>query len=217
MEYPDKWEQIVQLQQYTKELILLAEEYEFEWRTFLQPVLEQRSALDHVCRAASLQINDGSKQKPDLKRAKINLDKAVGHLYRAFFDTADWISAILREKIISELQGYDTDTIGKVIPDYYQKIRPDIEQISQEISRLRNQKDISSSRTIIQEVNEYNDKIHDLLNHYMNIITKKGFLEEFKRRKALSFLSKSPIIIFIAFIIGFIVALVTVVLTLMLK
>ena len=48
-----------------------------------------------------------------------NLDKALGHEYRAFFDTADWFSIQLRQKITNILSSYTSDTIHKTIPNSY--------------------------------------------------------------------------------------------------
>lgn len=63
MAYSTEWEGIVELYQHTKSLILIAEEYSINWQSYLQPDLEQRSALDHICRAMA--IVTGIKENPD--------------------------------------------------------------------------------------------------------------------------------------------------------
>ncbi len=120
----DKWSKIVQLHRATKTLTLLSEEHELkEWRKFLQPAMEEVHALEHIMRAKAAELGFLADLEPDNKLGYIekNLDKAIGHLYRAFFDTADWLSVIIRQKIITALETYDNRCITAVIPEYYKE------------------------------------------------------------------------------------------------
>lgn len=174
-----EWHGIVQLQQYTKSLLILAEEYELEeWKTFTQPLQEQRSALDHICRSMASELN--IIPNCDKNYIEENLKKAKGHLYRAFFDTADWLSIVLRERIIREIDRYDIENIIIVIPEYYQKIRPEIEATTLEIAKIRDAKDISKNNSLIEQVKHYHEKITELLTLYQSLHAKIPLLEKFR-------------------------------------
>jgi len=179
----DKWSKVVQLHQYTKSLILLAEEHELEeWKTFLHPVLEQRDALNHICIAIGGEIDI----PPNPKAGYIDdsLDKALAHLYRAFFDTADWIGIILREKIIEVVKPYDNECITAVAPEYYERIRPDLEQLNSNLAKLRNSKDeCTDSSVMISQAENYTQKIEKLLKDYKLLIPKVPALEQFKSKQ----------------------------------
>jgi len=186
----DKWSKIVQLHRATKELTLLAEEHELEWRKFIQPAMEEGHALEHIIRSKAAELGSLADLEPDNKLGYIdkNLDKAIGHLYRAFFDTADWLSVILRQKIINALKMYDNRCITAVMPEYYQKIRPNLEQINSEIAQIRKGKDIgkdiSADKALIDQVEFYKEKLEKLLTYHKTIITKVPALEQYKNKEA---------------------------------
>lgn len=181
MEYSKEWKGIVELYQRTKSLLLFAEEYNLSWKTFLQPLLEQRSALDHICRAMAVETRINAEGNHD--EVPKNLDKAKGHLYRAFFDTADWLSIELRNSIIEGLNEYDSECIKKAIPNYYSKIRPDIVEINEEIAEARNNKDVTSRTGTIEQIEKYTGLIDKLSEYYKQIIKAKESLEELKNEQ----------------------------------
>jgi len=102
------WLRLIEIHQHTKELILKSEESgpeKIEFRAFLQPLKEQRDVLEHIIRAqAALHLSaEPSKPEGDFSAEEIaikNLDKAVSHAYRAFFDQADFMSITLRKKLV---------------------------------------------------------------------------------------------------------------------
>ena len=49
---------------------------------------------------------------------KTNFEKAIGHEYRAFFDTADFLSIVLRQKIAERLSQYSLLEIKSVWEEY---------------------------------------------------------------------------------------------------
>lgn len=178
----EKLAQVVQLHGHAKQLLLLAEENEIEgYKDFLQPVLEQRSALDHIVRAFSVELNIITDQEPGY--IKMNLDKACGHLYRAFFDVADWLSILLREKITKLMHPYSNECITSVAPEYYNTIVPNIEQLNQDIARIRNTKDIAAHGSIIQHVEEYTSIIQSILEDYKSLVPKISAFEAYKRKQ----------------------------------
>ncbi len=89
---PEEWSKIIKLYSTTKTLTLLAEEHEpEEWKKFLQPAMEEGYALAHIMRSKAAELGFSEDLGPNNKQRYIekNLDKAIGHFYRAFFDTAD--------------------------------------------------------------------------------------------------------------------------------
>ncbi|MCX5632834.1 MAG: hypothetical protein NTW93_04045 [Phycisphaerae bacterium] len=200
------WQDIVIIYQETKKLLLWAEEHEIKkWKTFTQPLLEHRSALDHICRALACEVGILS---PNEDYYKKNLDKAKGHIYRAFFDVADWFSVVLRDNITDMLDDFDTDCITAAIPDYYSIIRPDIENITQEIAAIRDGKDISTNNGIISDIGDYRQKIEKLLQHHKTIVGKLRSLNEYKIKHKKHNFRKELLTVVISLVIGIVITII---------
>jgi hypothetical protein len=157
-EEAELWNRLVLIHNHVKELLLCAEELDLHFWTFPQPLLELRSALEHIIRC---QASKAGIRPPDAGYEQANLDKALGHEYRAFFDVADWISISLRERIADALGPFPNEAIAAVIPDYYRTIRPGIERLNIEIARIRSAKDIAGD-DILRQTTEYDAKIREL-------------------------------------------------------
>ncbi len=166
-------------------LIEKLQEHEFKkFKSFLQPVLEKRAALDHICRAMSVVIE----MRPPLSSDYVekNLDKACGHLYRSFFDAAEWLGIILREKIQELYFGYDNDCISTVSPEYYHKIKPGVEQFNTKIATIRNEKDFNKSESpteLVEQVKEYMEQIELLLGYSETMAAAIPSMEEYKKKQ----------------------------------
>jgi hypothetical protein len=144
---------------------------------------EIANAEEHIIRSQAARLGIGCDQ--DDEKAKKDLDKALGHTYRAFFDIADFISSmILRKKIREILAPYSTSAIQAVIPDYYSTIRPRLEDTSKEIAKIRGSKDIAKGNNILNEVIEYESAIETIFYDYQAIIKKIPALEEYKQKEA---------------------------------
>ena len=128
----DKWKEIFRVYGHAKALFLLAEEMDSlrqPARDFLQPAMEIRHAFDHLMRASDGECSEAAADK--------NIDKALGHVYRSFFDAADWICMSLRGWVIETLGEFSAKAIQMACPQYYETIRPDIDHVSREIAGLR--------------------------------------------------------------------------------
>lgn len=123
-------------------------------------------------------------------------------MYRAFFDTADWISIQLRNLIITELENYDSDCIKKTVPNYYSEIRPDIVQINEDIAKARNNKDVTSKTGTIEQVKKYRKLIDKLSKYYKKVTRAKDSLEEINNEQK----RKSKAKITIQIVIGLLIA-----------
>lgn len=177
----DLWADVVQLHQHTKALIILAEEHDLtRWKTFLQPMLEQRSALDHICRAKAVELK--LVEPPDENYVDGSLNKAIGHLYRAFFDTADWCAILLREEILGAVGPYSNECLNSVTPEYYRNIRPSLEKICNDIAGIRNDKDISGPR-LLERVINYKQIIDDLWRDHQTLMRAIPALEDASKKE----------------------------------
>jgi hypothetical protein len=160
----DPWMQLIEIHNHAKSVFLCAEEFDSSFRDFLQPILELRHCLDHIIRvkAAERGIN-GEVETKEPEYVKCSVDKAIGHVYRAFFDAADWFSVCIRERITKALKWYSHDCITAVIPNYYPELRPRVDRICMEIAAIRGGKDIAKKNNLLPEVTEYRTAIDDLL------------------------------------------------------
>ena len=95
--------------------------------------------------------------------------KALGHTYRAFFDTADWLSYICRQKIRLLLEPQKYVDIVKKYPQY-DALKAKLLKLPGEIAAIRQNKDVSDdSDTLVDEVNEYKVILDDLLRAYSEL------------------------------------------------
>lgn len=162
------WDSICQIYFLTKHYLLLAEELSDDFDTFLQPVKEHRDAFDHVARVYGYKFLQNDIKDFDTYRNE-NMNKAVGHAYRAFFDTADWLSYICRQKIRQLLTGKTYDEIVSKYPDYPQ-VKKLLLEAATSIAKIRENKDISDNiNELVKEVNEYKTLLDRLLDAYQAI------------------------------------------------
>ena len=157
------WQRLVEIHNCTKSFILKAEEVDPQHEFYFPPLIQQRDALDHIVRAATVWVQPPEKhstKSPDYIR--IQMDKAIGHAYRALFDAVDWLSIIYRERIREHVSLYSRATILKVLPNYYPKIIPRIEEISLKIADLRNAKDVGTGSNMLDNITKYTQLIDEL-------------------------------------------------------
>lgn len=169
-QYPEKWTRLVEIHNHAKSIFLCAEEFDPEFLDFVQPVMELRNGFEHIIRAKAAEL--GVNGEADAKRPDYipqSLDKAIGHEYRAFFDAADWFSVCIRDRITKTLDQYSHEHIAAVLPDYYAKLRPHIDQTSREIAEIRGSKDIAKDKDLLAEVASYRAAIDKLLGAYEQI------------------------------------------------
>lgn len=162
------WDSICQIYFLTKHYLLLAEELSDDFDTFLQPVKEHRDAFDHVARVYGYKFLQNEIKNID-KYLDENMRKAVGHAYRAFFDTADWLSYICRHKIRKLLNGKTYDEIVATYPGY-----PEVKKLLLDaplmIANIRENKDVSDNvNELVETVREYRILLDRLIDAYQDI------------------------------------------------
>lgn len=152
------WDNICELFSKIKKYLLLIEELESEHATVMQPVKEQRDALDHIVRAYGIYtyLNNSSSDNEKWNDFYKEFERAKGHLERALNDSADILSIILRERISAYLSDFSYKEILSKWSDYPNE-RKFLIKVDEQISMLRNRK-INS----IEHMKEY-DKIIDRL------------------------------------------------------
>ena len=137
---------LAELYTQAKGLILYSEEIDPESRSNLQVIKELRDANDHLMRVVAARLADnppgGAKDAGD-EYCYSNLDKAVGHVYRAAFDALDGTILSLREKVAAILKAYPPDVIKTVIPEYW-TIRTSLDDLTTRIANNRATKDVGA-------------------------------------------------------------------------
>lgn len=162
-----------------KHLIIFAEETDSTAKTFLQPSIELKAALDHLMRALGA---ESGLIKADNIAVFIEkeAEKTLGHLYRAFFDTADWLSINLRRRITDLLDGFSNQTINAVFPQYYSIIKPEFFKLEEEITAIRNGKGVGCD--ISKRFDEYTRIIDTLVEHTKTVAKHANLLREYQAR-----------------------------------
>lgn len=178
-EVEEKLKEITKLYLKVRELMLYADEIHPEKKTFIPPINEIRNAFDHLMRVFAVKFELKTTDKEDY--ITDNLDRALGHVYRAAFDVLDYVSIHLRNKILDEINEIPTEALNVVFPDYYQKIRPDIEKASTEISDFRSRKDMGDPK--IDDVTKYAEIIDRLKSHLDKTLEIRPSLIEYEERK----------------------------------
>ncbi len=167
------WKNFSIIQKKTKKVYILTEEYDEQLRSFIQPIKEQRDALEHITRALSLYYSYDNAEDitpEDNDRIKRNLNSAIGHIFRAFFDSADVLSIELRKKLSLAIEKYSYEQIIKVYPNY-EHDRKVLIELPYMFASFREQKDISNSvEEIISKVNLYYTQLENLFNIYKNFM-----------------------------------------------
>ena len=171
------WQKIIRIHSHTKALILQAEEIDPERAFFLPPMIQQRDALDHIVRARAAQLRIIQREDSE-EYIEANLDKALGHQYRAFFDVADWLGIILREQIEDILTELPTEIINQVMPKFYDKTYPRLKTIDLAIARVRGVKDIGNDLSIIPDVEDYYKLINELVDMWLQMAKAAPTLRE---------------------------------------
>lgn len=153
----------------TKHFLLLAEELSEEGVTFLQPLKEHRDAYDHLMRVFSIHLrSDLPENFNEANYIEDNIKKAYGHEYRAFFDTADWLTFICRKFIRESLSPIVAQREYQDKYGNYEEVKNFVNGVPFEIAKYREGKDISNEK-MIAEVYDYKKTLDQLLSIYKNV------------------------------------------------
>jgi len=140
-------ERLVELAQWYKKakpLILYAEETDPDFRSNLQIIKELRDAFDHLMRVIVARADPQSEHHNDADYSEKNLQKALGHTYRASFDALDGTVLSIREQLVEMLRPFDREVLNDVIPDYWKK-KQLLEEVTRKIAHHRASKDVGQN------------------------------------------------------------------------
>lgn len=167
------WNDFEQLYNMTKKMYIKSEEYDDDFCSIMQPIKEQRDALDHIVRSYSRLVRleahklTDKQEQENLESIQRNFQKALGHVYRAFYDTADILTIILRKHISDYLASF---TYCSCWSDYEHNRRELIE-ISKSIANLRAEKEIKSNQKDQQKIFDEYDRILDFLFNTLDYVS----------------------------------------------
>lgn len=167
-----KLRELAELYATVKGRIIYAEEIDPKSNSNLQINKEMRDAYDHLMRVLNAKFNPNGH---DYEYCSNNIDKAIGHTYRAGFDALDGTAMSLKELIFLLLQNYPHDVIREVLPNYW-SYKLKINQITGGIVLNRSAKDIGDLNGEI--FNRYVLNVEELKNIYDNIINHGPNLDE---------------------------------------
>lgn len=179
-EIEDRLRKLTELYLVVKELMLYFEEVNPEQKSDIQPINELRNAFDHMMRVSAVVLEIKPQDSPQ-DYIRTHIDKAFGHVYRAGYDTVDFLSLTIKSLINEDLEGFSVDAIHKALPEYYSIIKPEIEQINQQIAEYRAQKDVAQNDAdhlidyteTVRKLREYRKKISRALPAIAEIDDKK--------------------------------------------
>lgn len=170
---------ITELYGKVKELIIFCEENQEEFKTNLQTVKELRDAFDHMMRVFAVKLK--TKEEMGDGYIQTSLDKVLGHVFRAGYDTLDFATLILRDKINKEVADFSPSAIQAAIPNYYSEMRPSVEAITTDIIKLRTNKDIAKPSPELFD--EYFKNVITLQEMFKIILKAKPSLVEYENKE----------------------------------
>jgi len=175
-----KLKDTVRVYKISKETSIYCEQIDRKYKMDIRVHNELRMAFDHLMRVFSSNFGIESDCVGDVSYMKTNMNKCFDHVYRVAYDSLDWTSLILISKIEKEMNGFLSDTITKIIPEYYDKIIPDIDDMNVEFTKLRAKKDIGDPG--IEKVIEYSKGINKLIEYHKLIVKKKSALVKYDKK-----------------------------------
>ncbi len=175
-----KLRDVAELYAAVKVFILFGEEISPQNLTLPQILKELRDAFDHFMRVVAAKTNISEVNGEEY--VEKNLDKIFGHVFRCAYDTLDWVSIILRDRIQFELTQYSASAIAASLPTYYATIRPRLEsKIPQQIARIRGLKDIGVPEQ--KSILEYTDYVAEIRQYWEQIVSVKPSLTDYSHRE----------------------------------
>lgn len=162
--FDSKLKEIIKLHNITKYYILLGEEIDSNFNSYIQPVKEFRDSYEHILRIFKKALFENTIED---EYVEAQIQKALGHEYRAFFDVADWFSMICRDAAYDAIIN-KKNSIDKIIekwPEYPKCVRI-LEGSGKQIADIRNEKDVWKASEI---VNDYQRIMQELYQAMMYV------------------------------------------------
>lgn len=165
-----------------KGLVLYSEEVDPDSRSNIQVIKELRDAFDHLMRVVAARLSDTPPNGAnEANYCDKNLEKAVGHVYRAAFDALDGTMLSLKEKVVEVLEGYPLSVVTEVIPDYWVK-KTRLNQLTADVADNRASKDVGGN--LASTFDKYVADTAELNRFYNELMALGPTLDECKQRQA---------------------------------
>lgn len=184
-EFTEELRQLGEIYAKTKPLILWSEQIDPNSRSNIQVYKELRDAFDHWMRVVARVNGPRDNAQEDLKYCKMNLDKCKGHVYRAMFDALDGAALSLQDRIKKNLGTYTSEIITPVMPDYW-VMRHEIGKLQEQLSDLRNKKDIGEDFNFGPLADEYLFRLDSLKTWDQKLLDLGPLFAERKREVELA-------------------------------
>lgn len=167
-----------------KAQIIASEKRDKENRLSIPAINELRNAFDHLMRVQSvIDLNDTSgpeRAKIDpFEYCKINIDKALGHVYRAGYDALDVLSLRLLDDINHNINGYQMSTLVSVFNDFSSEVQVPLDKTIDLCDEAKNEKDVESIEAQYTTYNKYEEAIEKLKEIEKKFIAKQKALQSF--------------------------------------
>lgn len=138
-----------------KTLFIRSEELLSDMGFFVAPTLEHRDALEHIMRYLNLKNNGGCSEE-----AIKELNRALSHELRAYFDIADFVCISIRKDIANSLKRVSNKKINEVWKEYVD-IKRNIVNVSNEIATIR-----ENRKGTVEYVEKYKPIIEKMFSVY---------------------------------------------------
>lgn len=163
-----------------KVLILYSEEIDPGARSNVQVIKELRDANDHLMRVLAARLSATPPTgASELGYCEKNLDKAIGHVYRAAFDSLDGTVMSLRERIAKILESYPLAAIKEVIPNYWE-LRTKLDVLTKDVASHRAAKDVAGN--VAETLNLYVQDTEQVKGFYSQIVQAGPSLDAYLKR-----------------------------------
>jgi len=172
---------VTSLYKKTKPLILFSEEIDPNYEGNAQVWKELRDALDHLMRVFARKFEGCSLSEEDQRYIDSNLQKVIGHIYRAGCDALEGACLSLREEIKKGYEAFSLEALNAVIPSFW-KNRARLHEISERIAKLRAQKDVADDE-MEQIFEDFVEIVNELKEIYDQFKTRIPALYEYQEKK----------------------------------
>ena len=177
-------QKLVALYVQAKGLILYSEEIDPDSRSNIQVIKELRDAFDHLMRVfAARHTNIPPPGSVEQGYCQKNLEKAIGHVYRAAFDALDGTTISLKQQIAEILEPYPVEVLTEVIPNYWSR-KADLNRLVLDVAKNRASKDVGGD--LASTFDNYVADNNALSTFYDEIVKLGPTLDECKAQKKLS-------------------------------
>lgn len=192
-----------------KAIVLYVEQIDVNSSANIQITKELRDAFDHLCQLFAIKFEISGKTTHGASgyadEALRQIEKSIGHVYRAGFDALDGAVLSLTDNIKAILVAYDATVISEVVPDYWQKKKT----INSLMERVANHRKGRTEFEITQEIfDNYISDLDELKNVHKDFLDHANNLNERQRelkRKEIYKTLRSLLIAIISALIGSIV------------